>query len=201
MRFSSRAHISRLSLSRLGLLLLSTLFLNGCADGTGVPAPSYATSEAKNLSRVYRLSIGDKLRVAVFGETNLSGDTEVGTLGTVDIALIGDVPAKGRTVSEFRRTVVAKLSNGYLKNPKVTVEVLNYRPIYVHGEVKTGGEFPYRTGVRMRDLIATAGGYTYRANKNYLFLERDGHPPYRITMPTNMPVLPGDNIRIPERFF
>lgn len=196
MRFSYRAHISRFS-----LLLLPALLLNGCADGTGVPAPNFATSEAQNLSRAYRLGIGDKLRVVVFGEPNLSGETEVGTLGTVDIPLVGDIPAKGRTLSEFRRTVIAKLSNGYLKNPKVTVEVLNYRPIYVHGEVKTGGEFPFRTGVRMRDVIATAGGYTYRANKNYLFLERDGHPPYRITMPTNMPVLPGDNIRVPERFF
>lgn len=188
-------------LSRLSLLMIPVLSLAACADATGVPAPNFATSEAQNLSRVYRLGIGDKLRIVVFGEENLSGETEVGTLGTVDIPLIGDVPAKGRTISEFRRTVIAKLSNGYLNNPKVTVEVLNYRPIYVHGEVKTGGEFPYRTGVRMRDVIATAGGYTYRANKTYLVLERDGHPPYRIAMPTNMPVLPGDNIRIPERFF
>jgi len=196
MRLSNRAYVSRLS-----LLLISGLALSGCADGTGVPAPNYATSEAQTLSRAYRLGIGDKLRVVVFGESNLSGETEVGTLGTVDIPLVGDVPAKGRTLSQFRRAVVDKLSNGYLKNPKVTVEVLNYRPIYVHGEVKTGGEFPYRTGVRMRDVIATAGGYTYRANKSVLFLERDGHPPYRITMPTDMPVLPGDNIRVPERFF
>ena len=196
MRFSNRAYVSRLS-----LLLMSALALSGCADGVGVPAPNYATSEAQTLSRAYRLDVGDKLRVVVFGEANLSGETEVGTLGTVDIPLVGDIPAKGKTVSQFRRAVIAKLSNGYLKNPKVTVEVLNYRPIYVHGEVKTGGEFPYRTGVRMRDVIATAGGYTYRANKSVVFLERDGHPPYRITMPTDMPVLPGDNIRVPERFF
>ncbi len=196
MRFSFLAYISKLS-----FLLLPALSLVSCADGTSVPAPNFATSEAQNLSRVYRLGIGDKLRIVVFGEDNLSGETEVGTLGTIDIPLVGDVPAKGRTISEFRRSVIAKLSKGFLNNPKVTVEVLNYRPVYVHGEVKTGGEFPYRTGVRMRDVIATAGGYTYRANKNYLLLERDGHPAYRIPMPTNMPVLPGDNIRIPERFF
>lgn len=189
------------SISRLCALLLPALSLQGCADGSGVPAPSFATAEAQTLSRVYRLGVGDKLRINVFGEDNLSGDTEVSTLGTVDIPLIGDVPAKGKTLSELRRALIARLANGYLKNPKVTVEVLNYRPIYVHGEVKTGGEFPYRTGVRMRDVIATAGGYTYRANKSYLYLERGGHPAYRISMPTNMPVLPGDNIRIPERFF
>lgn len=183
------------------LAAASILVLSGCADGVGVPAPNYATAEAQHLSRVYRLGIGDKLRITVFGEENLSGETEVGTLGSVDIPLIGDVSAKGRTLSQFRQAVIAKLSNGYLNNPKVTAEVLNYRPIYVHGEVKSGGEFPYRTGVRMRDVIATAGGYTYRANKSYLYLERDGHPAYRISMPTNMPVLPGDNIRIPERFF
>lgn len=196
MRFAFRYY-----LSRPVLYLVTVLLLTGCADNKGVPAPSFATSEAQNLSRVYRLGVGDKLRIAVFGEENLSGETEVSTLGTVDIPLIGDVPAKGRRLSEFRRSLISKLSKGYLKNPRVTVEVLNYRPIYVHGEVKTGGEFPYRTGVRMRDVIATAGGYTYRANKSYLLLERDGHPPYRISMPTNMPVLPGDNIRVPERFF
>lgn len=196
MRFS-RTEFS----SRVSVLLLLVASLMGCADGVGVPAPNYATSEAQNLSRAYRLSVGDKLRIIVFGENNLSGNTEVNTLGTVDIPLIGVVPAKGRTLAEFRRSVTKKLANGYLKNPTVTVDVLNYRPIYVHGEVKSGGEFPYRTGVRMRDAIATAGGYTYRANKNYVYLERDGHPAYRLTLPTDMPVLPGDNIRIPERFF
>ena len=189
------------SLSKPLLLIIAATALYGCADGKGVPVPSFATSEAQTLSRVYRLGVGDKLRIVVFGEENLSGETEVNTLGAVDIPLVGDVPAKGRTVSDFRQSVIAKLSDGYLKNPQVTVEVLNYRPIYVHGEVKTGGEFPYRTGVKMRDVIATAGGYTYRANKSYLYLERDGHPAYRVNLPTKMPVLPGDNIRIPERFF
>lgn len=190
------------SLTRaLSVVVFASVAVSGCADGVGVPAPSYATSEAQTLSRVYRLAVGDKLRIAVFGEENLSGETEVNTLGAVDVPLVGDVPAKGLTLAQFRRSLVVKLSDGFLKNPKVTVEVMNYRPIYVHGEVKTGGEFPYRTGVRMRDVIATAGGYTYRANKSYVYLERDGHPAYRISLPTKMPVLPGDNIRVPERFF
>ncbi len=180
---------------------LAAVVVAACADGTGVPAPSFATSEAQTLSRAYRLGVGDKLRIVVFGEENLSGETEVNTLGSVDIPLIGDVAAKGRTLAELRRAVISKLANGYLNNPKVTIEVLNYRPIYVHGEVKTGGEFPFRTGIKLRDAIATAGGYTYRANKNYVYLERDGHPAYRLTLPTDMPVLPGDNIRVPERFF
>lgn len=175
--------------------------LAACADGVGIPAPNYATSEARLLSRVYRLDVGDKLRIGVFGEQNLSGDTEVNTLGKVDFPLIGEVQAKGRTLSQFRQAIASKLSQGYLKNPNVSVEVLNYRPIYVHGEVKTGGELAYRNGIRMRDVIAAAGGYTYRANKAYVYLERSGHPSYRVNLPTDMPVLPGDNIRVPERFF
>ena len=188
-------------LGRFMLPIAAAAALCACADGTGVPAPSFATAEAQTLVTAYRLSSGDKLRITVFGEENLSGETEVNTLGNVDIHLIGDVPAKGRTLAEFRHSVIRKLSSGYLNDPKVSIEVLNYRPIYVHGEVKSGGEFPFRTGVTLRDAIATAGGYTYRANKSIVYLERTGHPAYRLTLPTDMPVLPGDNIRIPERFF
>lgn len=185
----------------ISALFSVAVLVGGCADSSAVPAPSFATAEAQSLAHTYRLKVGDKLRVAVFGEENLSGETEVNTLGRVDIPLIGDVEAKGKTLGEFRRELIGRLSNGYLKNPRVTVEVLNYRPIYIHGEVKSGGEFPFRTGVRMRDAIATAGGYTYRANTSYILLERNGHPPYRVSMPTEMPVLPGDNIRVPERYF
>jgi len=93
------------------------------------------------------------------------------------------------------------LRDGYLKNPKVSIEVMNFRPIYVHGEVKNGGEFAYKTGLKLRDAIAMAGGYTYRANQGYVLVDREGEEEVKITMPSSMPVLPGDNIRIPERFF
>jgi protein involved in polysaccharide export with SLBB domain len=189
------------ALKVLAASVTAALLAGACADSAALPPPNFATSDAEVLSRTYRLGVGDKLKLTVFGEPNLSGPAEVNALGNVSVPLIGEVPAKGRAISEFKRDVTRRLSQGYLKQPKITVDVLNYRPFYVHGEVKSGGEFPYRTALRMRDAVATAGGYTYRADKAFVILQREGYPEYRIKMSSNMPVLPGDNIRIPERFF
>lgn len=164
--------------------------------------PQFATHEGKTpLQRTYRLGIGDKLKVTVFGEENLSGQFEVNAVGQVSLPLIGEAPAKGLAIHEFRDQIARRLSDGYLKNPKVTVEMQNYRPIFVHGEVKNGGEFQYKNGVSLRDAIAMAGGYTYRANQNYLYIGREGQPDVAVQTPADIAVLPGDNIRIPERFF
>lgn len=180
--------------------VVAALMVAACADGGMAPPANFATGP-QGLGRVYRLGIGDKLKVAVFGEENLSGPAEVNAFGNVSLPLIGEVPAKGQSIAEFRETVARRLADGYLKNPKVTVEITNYRPIYVHGEVKSGGEFPFKTGLKVRDAIATAGGYTYRANEGYLVIVREGEEPLKLAMPSNIDVLPGDNIRVPERYF
>lgn len=173
-----------------------------CTSPVTMSGPQFATREGKKpLQRVYRLGIGDKLKVSVFGEDNLSGQFEVNALGQVSLPLIGESPAKGLALHEFRDQIARRLSDGYLKNPKVNVEMLNYRPIYVHGEVKNGGEFQYKNGLSLRDAVAIAGGYTYRADQSYLYIGREGEPDAAVRMPADVPVLPGDNIRIPERFF
>lgn len=173
-----------------------------CAAPNAITGPQFATREGKKpIQRVYRLGVGDKLKVTVFGEENLSGSFEVNALGQVSLPLIGEAPAKGQALHEFRDFVARRLSDGYLKNPKVTIEMLNYRPIYVHGEVKNGGEFGYKNGLSLRDVVAMAGGYTYRADQSYLFIGREGEPDIALKTPADTPVLPGDNIRIPERFF
>lgn len=178
----------------------AALLLAACAESGTLPPPSF-NSGPQGLGRVYRLGIGDKLKIAVFGEENLSGPAEVNAFGNVSLPLIGEVAAKGQSIAEFRDGVARKLADGYLKNPKVTVEITNYRPIYVHGEVKSGGEFPYKNGLKVRDAIATAGGYTYRANESYLVIVREGEQPIKLAMPNDIDVLPGDNIRVPERYF
>lgn len=164
--------------------------------------PQFATREGKTaIQRVYRLGIGDKLKITVFGEENLTGPAEVNALGQVAVPLLGEMQAKGLALNEFRDQIARKLADGYLKNPKVSVEMTNYRPIYVHGEVKNGGEFQFKNGVSLRDVVAMAGGYTYRADQSYLFIGREGEPDVAVRMPNDVPVLPGDNIRVPERFF
>jgi polysaccharide export outer membrane protein len=186
----------------LAACLAASAIVSGCALPAGIGGPQFATREGKTpVSRIYRIGVGDKLKVSVFGEENLSGQFEVSAIGQISMPLIGEMPAKGLAIHEFRESIARKLSEGYLKNPKVTVEMLNYRPIFVHGEVKNGGEFTYKNGVGLRDVIAMAGGYTYRANQSYLYIGREGEPDVAVQMPADVPVLPGDNIRIPERFF
>ena len=160
------------------------------------------TGQGRLINRIYRLGVGDRLRVTVFGEKDLSGDFDVSVHGRVAMPLIGDVAASNLTIQEFKEAVTARLSDGYLKSPRVSVEVLNYRPFFVHGEVRSGGEYKYKPGISLRDAIAIAGGYTYRAEQSYIVLvrSRDGRE-VRVAMPSQATVLPGDNIKVPERFF
>ena len=178
-----------------------SLALSACAAGSNLPLLD-ATKSNIGVKQAYRLSVGDKIKINVFGEADLSGTFEVDPRGNVPYPLIGSLAAQNLSVEEFRLHLVNRLSNGYLKRPKVTVDILNYRPIYVHGEVRKGGEHPFRSELKLRDAIVIAGGYTYRAEESYVILTRAGRTgTVRVAMPADITVMPGDNIRIPERFF
>lgn len=183
----------------LAVAAFGALALSACADGADLPTAELKPSSA---SRVHRLGVGDKLKVSVFGEQDLSGTFEVGPSGQLAMPLVGDIPAREKSVPELRDAIVGRLSQGYLKNPKVAVEVVGYRPFYVHGEVRASGEFAFKTGLKLRDAIVVAGGYTYRANRTFVILIRDGDPrEVKVTTAGDVEVQPGDNIRVPERLF
>lgn len=182
-------------------LLLAAIIVGACSNSPSLPPPSFATTDPSALERTYRLGIGDKLKISVFGEENLSGQYEVNALGQVSMPLIGETNARGMAITAFRESLARRLADGYLKSPRVTIEVLNYRPIYVHGEVKNGGEFAYKNGLKIRDAIALAGGFTYRANERFVTIVREGEGEAEVPLTSNVVVLPGDNIRVPERFF
>lgn len=185
----------------LAAALGAALCVGSCSDKVYGPLPPSFASGPNALERTYRLGVGDKLKITVFGEENLSGAAEVNALGQVALPLAGEIPAKGLAIAQFRDAVARRLSDGYLKNPKVTVEITNYRGIYVHGEVKSGGEFPFKPGLTIRDAVAVAGGYTYRADQSNVLVTREGEQAVYIPLPSDIPVLPGDNLQIPERFF
>lgn len=176
--------------------------VGACSDG-GHVGPSLPASAigARDLL-AYQLNAGDKVKLTVFGEPDLSGVFEINGLGRISLPLVGDVQAAGLDLNGLRDAVARRLAEGYLKKPRVTVEVAGYRPIYVHGEVRSGGEFAYKTGLRLRDVVALAGGYTYRANQNYVVLSRAGTgQDVQVQLPNDLIVMPGDNIRVPERYF
>lgn len=164
-------------------------------------AHAQATAEVREIPE-YRLGPGDKVRVITFGEESLTGEFFVGGSGNISLPLIGEVRAQGLSISEFQRAIQTELEQGYLKDPRVSVEVLNYRPFYILGEVETPGEYPYTNGLSVLNAVATAGGFTYRANNRRVFIKRaseDEEREYPLTPLT--PVAPGDTIRIKERFF
>lgn len=116
--------------------------------------PAWGATETPS----YLLGTGDKLRVTVFGEPDLSGEFEVSATGTLSLPLIGAVSTVDRTLEDLEASIIAKLKDGYLKNPKIAVEVLEYRPFYILGDVKNSGSYPYVSGMTVLNAIALAGG-------------------------------------------
>jgi len=150
----------------------------------------------------YRLGAGDKVKVVVYGETDLSGEFPVNGSGQVQFPLVGQVAAAGLTIHEFIAELHTALADGYLKDPKISVEVQSFRPFYIMGEINKPGEYPYESGLTVRSAIALAGGYTYRADHSDVYIRRKGEAnELKVDADSEARVFPGDIIRIPERFF
>ncbi|MBF5091541.1 polysaccharide export protein [Novosphingobium sp. NBM11] len=150
----------------------------------------------------YILGAGDKISILVYDEPNLSGEQIVGPDGTVTVALIGPVPAAGRTAFDLTTDIRLRLANGFIRNPSVTVNLVSYRPFYILGEVNRPGQYDYVKGMSVFAAIAKAEGFTYRARKNYVFLKREGadHED-KVNLTSDLLVQPGDTIRVGERHF
>jgi polysaccharide export outer membrane protein len=150
----------------------------------------------------YVLGPNDRIRLKVYGESDITGEYEIDSNGQVSIPLAGHVGAAGLTTKQLERSIASALAKGTVRDPRVNVEVALYRPYYILGEVKKGGEYPYRLGLTVMDAVASAGGFTYRANEGRVYLRRSGggaEETYALDAP--VPVFPGDNIRVPERYF
>ncbi|MBF9149672.1 polysaccharide biosynthesis/export family protein [Novosphingobium jiangmenense] len=149
----------------------------------------------------YRFGSGDKLRIRVYNEDTISGDYEVDSTGNLSLQLLGQVKAVGLTLTELSALIERRLrEEGYMIAPKVAIDVLNYRPFYVLGEVGKPGSYPYVAGMTVLNAIALAGGYTYRAKQSKFELIR-GPDNKKVSVDVNATVLPGDIIKVNERFF
>ena len=150
----------------------------------------------------YQLGVADELRITVFNEPNLSGQFVVNSNGMLSLPLIGEVKAAGTTVDQLRTQVTNRLSDGYLIAPKVSIEVLTFRPFYILGEVNKPGKYAYSSGLTVLNAVATAEGFTYRANKHKVFVKHAGSTAETaVSLDPATPVQPGDTIRIGERYF
>ena len=143
----------------------------------------------------YRLGAGDELEIKALGADELTGQYLVQDDGTIKMLLIGEVPAAGLTLDQLENEIDKKLVAGqYFKQPRVTAVLLDYRPYFILGEVGGQGAYPYVSGMKVLTAAAAAGGYTRRANQNYVIITRNGED-YRANPMT--PIQPGDIIRIP----
>jgi len=150
----------------------------------------------------YRLGAGDKLRVTVFDEPDLSGEFELDGSGTFPVPLIGAVAALGQSPRALETKIEGMLSDGWLVRPRVSVEVLSYRPFYIIGEVNQPGAYPYRAGLTVLNAAALAGGFTYRADEDDIEISRGPEGARgRLEAAVDTNVLPGDVIRVEERLF
>ncbi len=180
----------------LGLILPAA----ACGGGASVSGSELELPLMTTVSD-YQLGPGDRLRINVFGEPDLTGEFVVSANGMVSYPLIGDHPAERKTLVEFTDTLRLALQR-YVLQPNISVEVMNYRPFFILGEVQNPGTYPYAAGLNVMNAVATAGGFSYRADTRRVFIKHANEVAERqYALTTTTPVLPGDTVRVPERRF
>jgi polysaccharide biosynthesis/export protein len=157
---------------------------------------------AASLHEPYTLAGGDRLRILVFGQDSLSNSYTLDGGGQLSMPLIGSVAAYGQTTKALEIQIATKLKGGFLRDPKVSVEVEQYRPFFILGEVTTSGQYAFVNGMTVQTAVAIAGGYQPRADRHVALITRQIQGE-RVTgkVPLDTPVRPGDTITIRERFF
>ena len=182
-------------LHALVLVPIGLMLTAGCATDPQVTDAVHA-----ELVAPYQLDSGDRLRVTVFGQPELSNVHVVDQAGMISMPLIGTVAARGRTTDQIEADMAAKLRNGYLRTPDVSVEVDRYRPFFVMGEVVAGGQYPYVPGITVQQAMAVAGGFTVRADKTTVLVTRSvGGTVSTVSLALSDPVAPGDTLYVRER--
>jgi len=184
---------------RTGNMTLPVFFL-WCLCMLFISGSSWAQQPDSETS--YRLGAGDKLQINVFNQVDLTGEYVLDGKGRFSMSLIGNVDASGLTADELQVLLVSKLKPDYLLNPRISVQVENYRPYYLIGEVLGTGSFAYVDGMTYMTAVAIAGGFTYRAKKEFVYVIRgDDAEREELKLGINEKVHPGDIIRVAERMF
>jgi polysaccharide export outer membrane protein len=191
---------------RIIAISLAIGLLAGCTSSNSEPppaarAPTSAAAGPMEAADEYRLGAEDKVKVTVYGEADFSGEFLVDSSGVLSAPFVGQIQVKGLTLRQFETTYAAKLRDAQiLRDPRVSAEVIGFRPIYVLGEVKKPGQYAYVSGMTVQKAVALAEGYTYRASESSVEITRGGRK-FSVEVTPQTKVLPGDEIRIPERFF
>jgi len=169
---------------------------------TVVPVGLHGPQAVADTDGPYLLDSGDRLRVFVYGQPNLSRLYTVDHGGAISIPLIGRVPARGLTTYRLEERIKARLAAKYVRDPEVTVDVAQNRPFFILGEVRTAGQYPYVNGMTVRTAVAIAGGYSERADQHKIQISRRINGLVEtLDVPDDYVVMPGDTLLVYERFF
>jgi len=182
-------------------LIASTIA--GCATDPIQVAQGSTAERALGSGDVATVAPGDRVRLTVFGDQQMSGEYGVDDAGAISVPLAGPVAVAGKTPVDAAKAIASVLRTmGLYRDPRVTVEVMTLAPFYILGEVNRPGEFPYRPGMSLFAAVATAGGYTYRADKGTVYIRKSTETVERAyELKADIAIMPGDRIRIPERYF
>lgn len=167
-------------------------------------SPAYAAVSADPLdAAVYRLGSGDTVRVEVLGEAELTLDALIDPSGQINYPFLGTVRAAGETVRGLELKIRNGLRGGYLVNPDVRVSLAAYRPVFISGQVKAPGSYPYSLGLNVERAITLAGGLSPFGSTSRIYRQRNGAvgDGDRTKVSMDSAVLPGDYIIVDERLF
>lgn len=184
------------------MLALQLGCLTACTETGGLPLE--AASALPSSDNTYRVGPGDVLRISTYMETDLTNTFTILPNGKLAFPLTGEVDVAGMTTEEIRLMLEQRLGGGMVKNPKVAVNVAEFRPIYIMGEVAKPGRYPFEPNMTLHRAVAVAGGYTVRANSRQLILHRDGDQVNRrvpLEVRSQFAVRPGDILTVPKRYF
>jgi len=167
-------------------------------DSSALTVPSTQRSLA-----AYKIGSGDRLRIDVFGEPDLSFETTADANGTITYPLLGRLRVLGLTGKDLEQVLTEGLTQGqFLVKPEVRVNIVNFRPIYVIGQVKRAGSYPYVEGINVEKALALAGGMTDLASTRQIYILRENNQTFlREKADLSSQVFPGDTVIIEQGWF
>lgn len=192
----------RLLMPALGLMLpLGMVACESQPPTTALQQSSQVTQTMRMAE--YRVAPGDRVRVIVLSDPALSGEYEVDSVGVISPRMADRVPVIGMTTAEIEEMLRTRYqADGTLRAARLSVDLVARRPFYVLGEVGRPGSFPFVSGINVAQAVAIAGGFTRRASKTRITIQRFNQTMgMEETVTEDSPVGPGDILRIPERWF